>query len=132
LEKELNIVKDYLDLELIRFEDRLKLKYEIEEDALDDAVPPMMLQMLVENAIKHGIGKSVDPGEIRISAHENNEQLILSVVNTGRLQALPLVEGFGLQSTTNRLNLIFGKKASFTIHQLTEDLVEAKVEIPLI
>jgi two-component system LytT family sensor kinase len=132
LEKELNIVKDYLDLELIRFEDRLKLKYEIEEDALDDAVPPMMLQMLVENAIKHGIGKSVDPGEIRISALENNGQLILSVVNTGRLQALPLVEGFGLQSTTNRLNLIFGKKASFTIHQLTEDLVEAKVEIPLI
>ena len=132
LEKEMNIVKDYLDLELIRFEDRLKLTYEIEEETLDDAVPPMMLQMLVENAIKHGIGKSVGPGEIIISAIEKEEKLILKVVNTGNLQATPIQEGFGLQSTTSRLNLIFGSKASFSIHQLTDALVEAKVEISLI
>ena len=59
LEKELEIVEDYLALELIRFEDRLRIEYNIEEDALDNPVPPMMLQTLVENAIKHGIGKSV-------------------------------------------------------------------------
>ena len=56
-EKELNIVKDYLALEHIRFEDRLKVEYQIDEDTLDQPVPPMMLQTLVENAIKHGIGK---------------------------------------------------------------------------
>ena len=131
LEKELNIVKDYLDLELIRFEDRLRLSYEIEEDTLDDAVPPMMLQMLVENAIKHGIGKSVEAGEIRISATEKDDQLILSVTNTGKLPSLPLPDGFGLQSTANRLKLIFGNKAHFSIHQLNESMVEAKVEISL-
>jgi LytS/YehU family sensor histidine kinase len=131
LEKELNIVRDYLDLELIRFEDRLRLKYEIEEDALDDLVPPMMLQMLVENAIKHGIGKSVEPGEISISAIENEGILVLSVVNTGKLQEKPLQAGFGIQSTANRLNLIFGNKASFKIHQLTENQVEAVVNISL-
>ena len=131
LEKEMNIVRDYLDLELIRFEDRLKLSYEIEEDTLDDLVPPMMLQMLVENAIKHGIGKSVGPGEIKISASEKEENLVLSVVNTGKLQAFPLQEGFGIQSTSNRLNLIFGNKASFRIHQLSENQVEAVVYISL-
>lgn len=131
LEKEMNIVKDYLDLELIRFEDRLQLTYEIEDETLDDAVPPMMLQMLVENAIKHGIGKSVGPGEIIISATEREEKLILKVVNTGKLQTSPIQEGFGLHSTSSRLNLIFGNKASFSIHQLTDAMVEAKVEISL-
>jgi two-component system LytT family sensor kinase len=131
LEKELNIVRDYLDLELIRFEDRLKLSYQIDEDTLDDLVPPMMLQMLVENAIKHGIGKSVHPGEIRITAIERHQKLILSVVNTGHLQDLPLPEGFGIQSTANRLNLIFGNSASFRIHQLNPEMVEALVEISL-
>jgi two-component system LytT family sensor kinase len=98
---------------------------------LDDLVPPMMLQMLVENAIKHGIGKSVEPGEISISAIENEGILVLSVVNTGKLQEKPLQAGFGIQSTANRLNLIFGNKASFKIHQLTENQVEAVVNISL-
>ncbi|MEF3019515.1 histidine kinase, partial [Pseudomonas aeruginosa] len=56
-EQELNIVKDYLALEYIRFEDRLHIEYDIDEDTLDQPVPPMMLQTLVENAIKHGISK---------------------------------------------------------------------------
>src|SRR5205085_6678051 len=56
-EKELNIVKDYLALEYIRFEERLKIEYSIEGATLNQPVPPMMLQTLVENAIKHGIGK---------------------------------------------------------------------------
>jgi LytS/YehU family sensor histidine kinase len=50
-------VKDYLALEHIRFEDRLKIEYDIDEDTMDQPVPPMMLQTLVENAIKHGISK---------------------------------------------------------------------------
>ncbi|MCG7860112.1 histidine kinase, partial [Flavihumibacter sediminis] len=62
LEKELNIVRDYLALEHIRFEDRLKVEYQIDEDTLDQPIPPMMLQTLVENAIKHGIGKQMKGG----------------------------------------------------------------------
>jgi LytS/YehU family sensor histidine kinase len=60
LQKELSIVKDYLALEYMRFEDRLKIVYDIDEDTLDRPVPPMMLQTLVENAIKHGISKQMD------------------------------------------------------------------------
>ena len=65
-EKELDIVKDYLALENMRFEDRLRIEYEIDEDTLDQPVPPMMLQTLVENAIKHGISKQIDGGVVKI------------------------------------------------------------------
>jgi len=131
LEQELNIVKDYLALELIRFEDRLNVTYSIDEEALDHQVPPMMLQTLVENAIKHGIGKTVNKGEISIQANETNGQLVLSVINSGLLEIKQHHDGFGLQSTSNRLNLIFGDAASFSIVQLNKDMVEAKVIIPL-
>ncbi len=131
LERELNIVKDYLALELIRFEDRLNVIYSIDEEALDHQVPPMMLQTLVENAIKHGIGKTVNKGEISILANETNGQLVLSVINSGVLEIKQHHDGFGLQSTSNRLQLIFGDAASFSIVQLNNDMVEAKVIIPL-
>jgi LytS/YehU family sensor histidine kinase len=131
LERELNIVKDYLALELIRFEDRLNVQYGIDDETLDHQVPPMMLQTLVENAIKHGIGKTVHQGEISIMAHETNGQLELSVINSGMLEIKEGHEGFGLQSTANRLLFIFGDAANFSIRQLDKDRVEAKVIIPL-
>jgi LytS/YehU family sensor histidine kinase len=59
---ELKIVRDYLALENMRFEDRLKIEYDVEEETLSQQVPPMMLQTLVENAIKHGISKQVKGG----------------------------------------------------------------------
>ena len=131
LEKELDIVKDYLALELIRFEDRLRVAYQIDEDTLDNPIPPMMLQTLVENAIKHGIGKQIGSGEIMISAQEQNNFYQIRVVNTGKLDMQDGHEGFGLQSTSNRLKLIFGDRASFQIIQLDETHVEAKAIIPL-
>lgn len=131
LEKELNIVKDYLALEQIRFEDRLKVVYDIEEDALDNPIPPMMLQTLVENAIKHGIGKSVEGGVVQISAKEHEKSYRLKVINTGQLQFANGNAGFGIQSTESRLQLIFGERAGFQIRQLPEGVVESSIEIPL-
>jgi two-component system LytT family sensor kinase len=131
LEKELDIVADYLALELIRFEDRLKVVYEIEEDALDNPVPPMMLQTLVENAIKHGIGKSVNPGTIKIIAKEMDNMFYLQVFNTGKLDMTKGHEGFGLQSTSTRLDLIFAGKGSFSLTQANDQEVQAEVIIPL-
>jgi LytS/YehU family sensor histidine kinase len=90
-----------------------------------------MLQTLVENAIKHGIGKQIGSGEIMISAQEQNNFYQLRVVNTGKLDMQDGHEGFGLQSTSNRLKLIFGDRASFQIIQLDETHVEAKAIIPL-
>lgn len=131
LERELDTVKDYLALEFIRFEDRLKLVYQIDEITLDHPIPPMMLQTLVENAIKHGISRTIEGGEITVSTKAYADQYELRVVNSGKLNLTEGHEGFGLTSTTNRLNLIFGDKATFTINQIAPELVEAKVIIPL-
>jgi len=128
----LNIVKDYLALENMRFEDRLKVVYEIDEDTLDQQVPPMMLQTLVENAIKHGISKQLNGGIVKIVSDFRNSHHELIVQNTGYLNgALNGHEGFGLSSTQNRLHLLYGDKANFEIRQATPTLVEAKLSIPV-
>lgn len=129
-EKELGIVKDYLALENMRFEDRLKVEYQIDEDTLDQPVPPMMLQTLVENAIKHGISKQISGGIVRIVSDFKGNFHELLVQNTGHLNGGANHEGFGLSSTNDRLNLLYGDKAKFQIKQLTPSLVEAKVLIP--
>lgn len=130
-EKELYIVKDYLALENMRFEDRLKIEYKVDEDTLVLPVPPMMLQTLVENAIKHGINKQILGGVVRIISTIKNNFHELSVQNTGYLNGHVSGEGFGLSSTTNRLSLLYGNKAKFEIKQLSPTLVEAKVLIPV-
>lgn len=131
-EKELNIVKDYLALEHIRFEDRLQVEYDINEDTLDQPVPPMMLQTLVENAIKHGISRQVDGGKVRIiSDFTDDFYHKLVIQNTGVLNGNRDGDGFGLASTKNRLQLLFGQKANFDIRALNENTVEAKVQIPV-
>ncbi len=130
-EKELNIVKDYLALEYIRFEDRLQVEYDIDEDTLDQPIPPMMLQTLVENAIKHGISRQVDGGKVRIVSDFKGNFHELIIFNTGRLNGSRNADGFGLASTKNRLQLLFGQKANFDIREVNGNTVEARVLIPV-
>lgn len=131
LTRELDIVKDYLALEHIRFEDRLKVEYDIDENTLNQPVPYMMLQTLVENAIKHGISKNVEGGTVKIISDFSGDHHELIVRNTGRLNGGINKEGFGLQSTSNRLSLLFGPNADFEIQDLHDNLVEARVRIPV-
>ena len=131
LEEELKIVKDYLALEYMRFEDRLKIEYDIDETTLNQQVPPMMLQTLVENAIKHGISKQLKGGVLKIVSDFKNNYHELSVQNTGYLNGGASHKGFGLSSTKDRLGLLYGERASFQIIQVNSELVEAKVLIPV-
>lgn len=131
MERELSIVKDYLALENMRFEDRLQVEYDISNNTLNLPVPPMMLQTLVENAIKHGISKQIRGGIVKIVSEVKGSYHELSVQNTGYLNGYAGSEGFGLSSTTNRLNLLYGDRAKFEIKQTTPTLVEAKVLIPV-
>ncbi|MEI6946995.1 histidine kinase [Paraflavisolibacter sp. H34] len=128
--EELRIVKDYLALENMRFEDRLRVEYAVEANTLGQQVPPMMLQTLVENAIKHGISKQVKGGVVRIASGWDGFHHRLSVQNTGSLNGGSGQGGFGLSSTRDRLLLLYGERARFEIKQLTEQLVEATVLIP--
>ncbi len=130
-EKEFEIVRDYLELEQIRFDERLKTSYSIEDSTAKLPVPPMLIQTLVENAIKHGLSKEEKGGEIRISSRMADGSHEIVVINTGRLDNAPHPkEGFGLNSTRSRLKMIFGEKASFEIKQ-AGPLVEARILLPL-
>jgi sensor histidine kinase YesM len=130
LRKELNIVKDYLALEHIRFEDRLEVVFNIDKNTLEQPVPPMMLQTLVENAIKHGISKRVDGGVIKITSDYKFNQHQLVVQNTGHLNGDFNPDGFGLYSTQNRLMLLYGDRAHFEIKNNSDNMVEAIVTMP--
>jgi len=131
LEKELLIVKDYLALENMRFEDRLRIEYAVDEETLDQPVPPMMLQTLVENAIKHGISKQINGGVVKVISEFKGDFHELIVQNTGQLNGDLTGEGFGISSTNNRLGLLYGGRANFEIKQINGSLVEAKVTIPI-
>ena len=130
-EKELNIVKDYLALEHMRFEERLKIEFNIDKQTLVQPVPPMMLQTLVENGIKHGISKRINGGLVKITSQFNEDNLELIVQNSGQLNGIINTEGFGIQSTEDRLNLLYHGKASFEIKNLNTEMVQSKVSIPI-
>ncbi len=130
-EKELNIVKDYLALEHIRFEDRLNVQYEIADNTLMQPIPPMMLQTLVENAIKHGISKQLSGGTVTIISKMREKYHQLVIRNTGHLSTSGNEDGFGLESTRSRLHLLFGDQANFNIREINGNIVEAELHIPL-
>lgn len=114
LERELSIVKDYLALEQMRFEERLKVTFDIDPKTLELVLPPMMLQTLVENAIKHGINKRVNGGVINITSRIVNHQFEIIVENTGSLEK-KVEDGFGFTSTRDRLKFLYNGKARFTV-----------------
>lgn len=134
LQQELDIVKDYLALEHMRFEERLQIEMDIDEDTLNQPIPPMMLQTLVENAIKHGISKQINGGLIRIISDFKNNHHELVVQNSGRLNGSNAMntEGFGIKSTQDRLNLLYQGKAWFQIHDIPGGLVESRIIMPVI
>lgn len=131
LREELSIVKDYLALERIRFEDRLNVDFDVEEDLLGQSIPPMTLQTLVENAIKHGISRSVEGGTIKVSASTIDTFWQIKVENTGKLDLSKEPKGFGIISTKDRLRLLYGEKASFVLQDLPGNKVVATMIIPL-
>jgi hypothetical protein len=134
--KELNTVKDYLELETIRFEERLEVAYQIEEEAYQYKIPPMMLQTIVENGIKHGVSNLVKGGIIEIKCREGLEDdLYIQVKNSGQLTHTPSLkvrgeQGHGLSNTVQRLKLIYGDKASFRIFNSGNQFVIAEIKIP--
>ena len=130
LHKELDIVKDYLALEQMRFEERLKVEMDIDEETLSLPVPPMMLQTLAENAIKHGINKQINGGTIRIISRFNENEHEILVLNTGKLNGEMKGDGFGIKSTQDRLKFLYQGKAMFDIRN-TNGLVESKITMPL-
>jgi len=133
LGEEIETVKDYLDLEKIRFEERLKYHFNIDSTATRVEIPPLMIQTLVENGIKHGISKMTHGGEINIISKVENAKLLIEIRNNGHFDedAIKNSKGFGISNTKHRLNLLFGEQASFSLINENEDKVLAKLIIPI-
>lgn len=128
LAEELAIVNQYLDLEKIRFEERLVVEQAVDKAALTVSVPPMLLQTLVDNAVKHGIATLPRGGVIRISARIDAAHLDLEVANTGAPEGVGQ-DGFGLRSATERLRLLYEDRASLTLTNRDASTV-AKLRVP--
>lgn len=131
LREELKTVEDYLNLEKVRYEDRLKFSINADPGSLYCQVPPMMLQTLVENGIKHGVSKIISGGTIDIRTSVKDDMLTISIVNSGVLEAKES-NGIGLKNTAERLSLLYGVDADVEIYQLSENQVSVELRIPLI
>jgi sensor histidine kinase YesM len=130
---EMTLVKDYLSLEKIRFEERLNFELHIDEASSQYKIPPMLLQTLVENAIKHGISKLTEGGIVIITTKQiENKKLQIEISNTGSYNPdeNPL-SGYGLENTRNRLAFVFADDASFLIAN-ENDMVKTQIVIPLL
>ncbi len=132
LEDEMQTVVDYLDLEKIRFEERLNYDIKTEPKAAKTEIPPMMVQTLVENGIKHGISKQTNGGKILVNSFVEDSKLHILISNTGHLseEDLKSATGFGIQNTKHRLNLLYGEFGSFNIQNTSQTEVLAEVIIP--
>jgi hypothetical protein len=142
-EDELRVVNDYLALEQVRHEDRLRVRLDIAPETLALPIPPMLLQTLVENAVKYGISTRPEGGEIAIIARCEQGALKLQVTNPGTLSddvsvaparvrpAQPVSTGVGLKNAANRLRLLFGERATLRLRAITPESVVAEASIPL-
>lgn len=132
LKEEIATTRDYLALESIRFEERLKTEINIDPRTEGMMVPPMMIQTLVENGIKHGISKLKEGGMVTINTRMNKADMILEIRNTGQYQKHRINgTGHGLRNTRQRLDLIFGEAANLRIYNETDNIVLTSVKIPI-
>jgi LytS/YehU family sensor histidine kinase len=129
---EIKTVKDYLDLEAIRLEERLNVNIDISPDADSYQIPPLMIQTLVENGIKHGVATLTKGGNISLKAWQEEDQLRIQIRNSGQYTngSGKNNSGYGIENTEQRLNLIFGKSATFKIENENNKTVLTEINIP--
>ena len=135
LATELDIVDNYLQLEAMQLEERLHYTVAVAPEAHAVQLPPMTLQLLVENAIKHGLAPRPAGGHLSLSAQLDaaGTGLCVAVRNTGTFQPQPGHPGLGLRNVQERLKLLFGPTARFTIgpDPLLADTVLAELRLPV-
>jgi LytS/YehU family sensor histidine kinase len=134
LEEELDLLTRYLEIEQVRFGDRLEVTVDLDEDARHALVPNLLLQPLAENAIRHGIARRAASGRIELSARREADRLILQLRNDGPDLpggwSLDAGAGIGLRNTAARLRHLYGDAATLRLINSAEGGVEARVYIP--
>lgn len=132
LEEEVSLVIDYLELEKIRYEERLHFTLNIEAKTKKLFLPPLIIQGQVENAIKHGISKLPEGGEINVNTFIKDNFLKITVSNSGKLNTEKSATGLGFQNSLQRLQLMYGRQATISIKEDKENnMVITEINIPL-
>jgi len=134
LKQELGFLERYLEIERTRFRDRLTIRLDIDPETLDAEIPNLVLQPLVENAIRHGIGKRQDAGHIDIVARRKSERLDVRIRDDGpglaQAPEVALRGGVGLANTADRLQQLYPNAHAFDLHNRPEGGLEVALEIP--
>lgn len=131
LERELELLRSYLEIEQVRFSDRLRVDYQIDPAALAARLPPFLLQPLAENAVRHGIAKVAGGGDISVRARRLGLEVEIEIENSGP----PLGErakkgnGVGLANSRERLRQLFGGAASLELEERPGGVV-ARLRLP--
>ena len=128
--EELDVVKQYASLEKMQFEDRLDVTFDVDVQTYQCKVPPMVIQMLVENAIKHGISKQIRHDKIEIHVHIISDILSITVINSGQLDSSETGSGIGISNIKKRLSHRIDDNWTFTLEQISEKKVQSKIEFP--
>ncbi len=135
LEAEISFINDYLAIEKVRFGERLNIEMDIDPQTLQIMVPSLLLQPLVENAIKHGVTKKRGQGFIKISAQKNAKTLILKIIDNGKnKEKQPVSEenfGIGLKNTSKRLQSLYGQNHLFRFENNSGKETIVLIELPL-
>jgi LytS/YehU family sensor histidine kinase len=135
LEREVDHIANYLGIETMRFRDRLNVEFEIPGELMDVMVPSMVLQPLVENAIKHGPDASNDGVHIHVKASKEGDRLWLEVQDNGRgcsdVHKAMNAGGIGLRNVRDRLQLLYGDKASFNIYSPEARGFHVRIGLPI-
>jgi len=131
LQNEMESLRLYLEIEKVRFGERLVIEEEIQPECLPALLPAMLLQPLYENAVKHGVYESTDRVVIRTTANKEEENLVISVTNTIDPESVVTRKGagIGLKNVRSRLELFFGEKASLAVNR-KEDSFNVVIKIP--
>lgn len=132
LREELTIVRDYLALERLRFEDRLQWSFRVSPELESLPIPPMTLQILVENAVKHGIEETSGGGEIRVEVETLQNEIFARVINTGKLNKTIRGNGIGLEKSRERLRLLFGASADITLREVLHETSSSKIQYEVV
>lgn len=131
LDSEMEAVRAYLQLESIRFEERLLVSIYTAPETLGARLPPMIVQSLVENGIKHGIATLPQGGEVRIVTAAGDHRLTVRVFNSGHLKETPGASGIGVANIRERLRLLYGASASLSLANDGLSGVVAELSLPL-
>ncbi len=130
LHEELEIIDHYMDLSKIQLEERLTFTKQIDPKSKAILIPPMIIQLLIENAVKHGISNLKKGGQIRLVTQLQGDHLMIEVRNTGRLILRENTTKLGLNNIEERLRLLHGRRASFELKE-EHSMVIATINIPI-